>query len=152
MTSSPPPALLSPTESQSPSNMPTAASGTNLANSNGKRPHGALLNSAEEAEAVETMPNNTGRTNVPTQTHASSGYRWSRAEDEPGYAWSNKKALDEMGRAWDALAHKDGAVKGELGARLAICCGIVKLTIQSLQAATETRLRLLREKLCSSKA
>lgn len=93
--------------------MPTAASGTHLANSNGKRPHGALLNGAEEAEAVETMPN-TGRTNVPTQTHPSSGYRWSRTEDEPGYAWTNKKALDEMGRAWDALAHKDIAVKGKL--------------------------------------
>lgn len=92
--------------------MPTAASGTHLANSNGKRPHGALLNGAEETEAVETMPN-TGRTNVPTQTHAGSGYRWSRAEDEPGYAWTNKKALDEMGRAWDALAHKDIAVKGK---------------------------------------
>ena len=92
--------------------MPTAASGTNLANSNGKRPHGALLNGAEEAEAVETMPN-TGRSNLPTQTHSSSGYRWSRAEDEPGYAWSNKKALDEMARALDALAHKDAAVKGE---------------------------------------
>jgi hypothetical protein len=49
---------------------------------------------------------------VPVQTHASSGYRWTRAEDEPGYAWSNKKALDEMGRALDSLAHKDVAVKG----------------------------------------
>lgn len=70
------------------------------------------MNGAEEAEAVETMPN-TSRGNVPTQTHSSSGYRWSRAEDEPGYAWSNKKALDEMARALDALAHKDAAVKGE---------------------------------------
>jgi hypothetical protein len=84
-----------------------------MANSNGKRPHGALQNGAEEDEAVETLPN-AGRPNLPVQTHASSGYRWTRAEDEPGYAWLNKKAADEMNRAVDSLAHKDIAVKGEL--------------------------------------
>jgi hypothetical protein len=57
------------------------------------------------------MPN-AGRSNAPTQTHASSGYRWTRAEDEPGYAWTNKKAFDEMGRAWEGLAHRDVVVKG----------------------------------------
>jgi hypothetical protein len=92
--------------------MPTAASGANLANSNGKRPHGAL-NGEEEDEAVETMPN-TARSNLPEQTHASSGYRWSRPEDEPGYAWKNKKAVDEMARALDGLVHKDCAIRGEL--------------------------------------
>jgi len=91
--------------------MPTSASGANLANSNGKRPHGSLSNGADDDEAVETMPN-AGRSNAPTQTHASSGYRWTRAEDEPGYAWTNKKAFDEMGRAWDVLAHRDVVVKG----------------------------------------
>jgi hypothetical protein len=91
--------------------MPTAASGAHMANSNGKRPHGALQNGAEEDE---TLPN-VGRSNAPVQTHAGSGYRWTRAEDEPGYGWTNKKALDEAGRAWDTLAHKDIAatVKGE---------------------------------------
>jgi hypothetical protein len=93
--------------------MPSAASGTHMANSNGKRPHGALQNGAEEDEAVETLPN-AGRSSLPVQTHASSGYRWSRPEDEPGYAWLNKKAYDEMTRAMDSLAHKDIAVKGEL--------------------------------------
>jgi hypothetical protein len=114
MTSSPP-GLLSPAESQSQTlpNMPTVASGTHMANSNGKRPHGALQNGVEEDEAVETLPN-AGRSNLLVQTHASSGYKWSRAEDEPGYAWSNKKAQDEMNRAMDSLAHKDIAVKGEL--------------------------------------
>lgn len=94
--------------------MPTAASGAHIANSNGKRPHGALLNGGEEDEVVETMPN-TGRSNGPVQTDASSGYRWNRAEDEPGYAWSNKKALDEMGRTWEGLVHKDSMIKGQLG-------------------------------------
>jgi hypothetical protein len=91
--------------------MPTSASGAHLANSNGKRPHGSLSNGADEDEAVETMPN-AGRSNAPAQTHASSGYRWTRAEDEPGYAWTNKKAFDEMGRAWEGLAHRDVVVKG----------------------------------------
>jgi hypothetical protein len=112
MTSSPP-TTLSPAESQTTLNMPTAASGANLANSNGKRPHGALLNGGEEDEAVESMPN-TARSNAPVQTHASSGYRWSRPEDEPGYSWRNKKAMDEMGRALDGLVHKDLDVRGEL--------------------------------------
>lgn len=112
MTSSPP-TTLSPAESQTTPNMPTATSGAHLANSNGKRPHGALLNGGEEDEAVETMPN-TGRNNAPVQTHASSGYRWSRPEDEPGYSWRNKKAMDEMGRALDGLVHKDLDVRGEL--------------------------------------
>ena len=97
--------------------MPLSTSGAHLANSNGKRPHGSLSNGADEDEAVETMPNagsagSAGRSNAPTQTHASSGYCWTRAEDEPGYAWMNKKALDEMGRAYDSLAHKDVVVKG----------------------------------------
>lgn len=112
MTSSPP-TTLSPAESQTTPNMPTAASGAHLANSNGKRPHGALLNGGEEDEAVESMPN-TARSNAPVHTHASSGYRWSRPEDEPGYAWRNKKATDEMARALDGLVHKDLDIRGGL--------------------------------------
>lgn len=91
--------------------MPTAASGARIANSNGKRPHGALLNGGEEDDA-DTMPN-AGRQNHPVQTHASSGYRWSRPEDEPGFGWTNKKAYDEMTRTWEGLVHKDSMVKGE---------------------------------------
>lgn len=87
--------------------MPTAASGAYIANSNGKRPHGALTNGAEEDE-VENMPN----VGKPVKTHHGSGYRWARAEDEPGYSWSNKKAFDEMNKAWEGLVHKDAGVKG----------------------------------------
>ena len=50
----------------------------------------------------------------PTKTHERSGYTWGREEDAPGYAWMNKKALDEFHRAWDSLVHKDFMVKGEL--------------------------------------
>lgn len=147
MTSSPPAALLSPTESLSQSqtlpNMPTAASGAHVANSNGKRPHGALQNGGEEDEAVETMPN-AGRSNMPVQTHAGSGYRWTRAEDEPGYAWTNKKALDEMGRAWDSLAHKDLAVKGKSRHGLTSASGATKLTVIHIQAVMVIRSSLRR--------
>jgi hypothetical protein len=126
--------------------MPTSASGAHLANSNGKRPHGSLSNGADEDEAVETMPN-AGRSNAPAQTHASSGYRWTRAEDEPGYSWTNKKAFDEMGRAWEVLAHRDVVVKGmalgcpELRVRSAL------LTIDATQAATAIHSRLRRGRL-----
>lgn len=112
-----------------------------MANSNGKRPHGALQNGGEEDEAVETMPN-AGRSNMPVQTHAGSGYRWTRAEDEPGYAWTNKKALDEMGRAWDTLAHKDLAVKGKSEHSLTSASGATKLT--ALQAVMVIRWSLRR--------
>jgi hypothetical protein len=45
------------------------------------------------------------------KTHANSGYVYSKAEDEPGYAWLNKKAQDEFGRSWDNLQHKDLMIK-----------------------------------------
>ncbi|KAM0722965.1 hypothetical protein Q7P37_001163 [Cladosporium fusiforme] len=117
-TSSPP--TFSPSDSLANSTnniMPTAASGAYIANSNGKRPHGALTNGGEEDE-VENMPN--AGSNKPVKTHNASGYRWARAEDEPGYSWSNKKAFDEMNKAWDNLVHKDAMVKGRFGDPLEI--------------------------------
>lgn len=42
-----------------------------------------------------------------TRTHQPSGYTWVRAEDEPGYAWKNKKVQDEAERFGHLLAHKD---------------------------------------------
>ena len=48
----------------------------------------------------------------PTKTHERSGYQWNRAEDEPGYAWLNKKAMDEYHRAADGLVHKDSMILG----------------------------------------
>ena len=118
--------------------MPTSASGATLANANGKRPINTISNGAEDADVEEMAamqpPNNqsSGTTTLPsitssnagnvgkmrqqqefpTKTHQASGYSWNKAEDEPGHAWLNKKALDEYHRAWDALVHKDSMVKG----------------------------------------
>lgn len=145
MTSSPP-ALLSPAESHNPSTMPTAASGAQIANSNGKRPHGALTNGAEEDE-VESMPN-APRPSLPAKTHDASGYSWTKAEDEPGYAWTNKKAIDEMNRAWDGMVHKDAMVKGELLVRFARRATRDSiLTVSFLQRVTETLSKLPRTSL-----
>ena len=66
------------------------------------------------AGAVGAAGKGVARQEFPTKTHERSGYQWSRAEDEPGYAWTNKKAVDEYHRAADALVHKDSMVKGEL--------------------------------------
>lgn len=73
---------------------------------------GWVTNVSTEAE-LATMGNGKARQEQqPAKTHQASGYTWSRPEDEPGYAWLNKKAVDEAARAWDGLLHKDFAVKG----------------------------------------
>lgn len=59
------------------------------------------------------MANGKARQDQPSKTHQVSGYSWIRAEDEPGYQWSNKKAQDEYTRAWETLQHKDAMVKSE---------------------------------------
>jgi hypothetical protein len=104
--------------------MPTSASGSAIANANGKRPINTISNGTDDTEeliAMQTGANSAGaagkgvaRQEFPTKTHEQSGYQWNRAEDEPGHAWMNKKALDEYHRAVDALVHKDSMVKGEL--------------------------------------
>lgn len=65
----------------------------------------------EELAAMQA--NGKPRQEFPAKTHDRSGYTWSREEDAPGYAWLNKKALDEYHRAWDSLVHKDSTVRGE---------------------------------------
>ena len=106
--------ILSPPDSQHRSAMPTTASGSTLANANGKRPINTISNGADDAEELAAMQaNGKTRQEFPTKTHERSGYSWNRAEDEPGYAWLNKKALDEYHRAWDGLVHKDSMLKGE---------------------------------------
>ncbi|KAI5369693.1 hypothetical protein Slin15195_G005680 [Septoria linicola] len=111
--SNPAATVLSPPDSQQRS-MPTAASGASIANSNGKRP---LQTGADDMEELQNMGNANGKAKVEPsfKTHESSGYTYNKAEDEPGYAWLNKKAQDESNRAWDGLQHKDHMVKGRYG-------------------------------------
>jgi len=101
--------------------MPTVSPTVNGANSNGKRPHTALSNGEDREELETIMTNGKGKQDFPTKTHAPSGYSWSRSEDEPGYGWLNKKAMDEGNRAWDGLVHRELMVKGML--RLFAVCG-----------------------------
>lgn len=110
--------ILSPPDSQHRSNtsMPTSTSGSTIANANGKRPINTISNGAEDDEQAPTIQNGGGkaRAEFATKTHERSGYSWNRAIDEPGYAWMNKKAMDEFQRAWDGLVQKENMVKGEL--------------------------------------
>lgn len=50
--------------------------------------------------------------------HGPSGYSWVRPEDEPGYAWRNKKTMDEYTRTWEAMVDKDRTVGSE-------CCSVL---------------------------
>lgn len=59
------------------------------------------------------MANGKARQEQPVKTHQKSGYQWSRNEDEPGFAWINKKALDECARAYETLQHKDSYIGSE---------------------------------------
>lgn len=125
-------ALRSPRDSQQPL-PPTANSSVSVrANANGKRPLNHISNGTDHEGLVDeeepnttalledddattvTMGGNAQTTHdLPPKTHAPSGYTWNRIEDEPGYAWMNKKAVDECNRAWDTLTHRDLMVKGE---------------------------------------
>lgn len=123
--------ILSPPDSQhrSTSQMPTPAPGAASANENGKRPLTNISNGVEEdvidltSEPTSGPGANAGKARIgqdfPPKTHRQSGYTWNTFEDEPGYAWLNKKALDERQRAWDSVVHKDCMIKG--GFPLCMC-------------------------------
>lgn len=132
-------ALCSPPNSQLPHPPPPTANSSApvRANANGKRPLNHISNSTDHEGSTDEGDPSTSTTSAllededaatatmtmggtappahdfPPQTHAASGYTWNRVEDEPGYAWTNKKAVDECNRAWDMLTHRDHMVKGE---------------------------------------
>jgi hypothetical protein len=47
--------------------------------------------------------------------HKATGYAWDRVEDEPGYIWMNKRAMEEGHRAWDVIVDKGSMIKSEFG-------------------------------------
>jgi len=55
-----------------------------------------------------------GASGVPATGPAASGQ--GRAEDEPGYAWRNKKAQEEYARAMDQIVEKDRMIGSEYAA------------------------------------
>lgn len=87
-----------------------------MANANGKRPLNTISTEAEGDNELEWVPAGPqaakAKQEFPLKTHASSGYTWRRPEDEPGWSWANKKAVDEANRAWDVVVHKDAMVGG----------------------------------------
>jgi len=92
---------ISPPNSQG---MPTASIG---ANANGKRPLSTVdIGEAPMRVAVEPPK---------IKTHEQSGYTWVRQEEEPGWAWKNKRAVDEANRAYEGLLMKDFGVGNRYG-------------------------------------
>ncbi|KAK3063396.1 hypothetical protein LTS18_000717 [Coniosporium uncinatum] len=59
----------------------------------------------------------TTQNNAPaqTKTHKSSNYTWTRAEDEPGYSWRNKRAQEDMQRCWEQVVGKEVAIGARYG-------------------------------------
>lgn len=99
-----------------------AATATSGANANGKRPLSTLdgvgdsgtgksVSYALPGEAQAQAQASAGPVEV--KTHDLSGYSWTKAEDEPGWCWKNKKAVDEANRAWDGLVLKDKRIGSE---------------------------------------
>lgn len=117
--------ILSPPESQHhDSQMPNVAPSTS-ANANGKRPLQTISNGIDDDDSELIVMGGGGpaaangggkaRQDVSMKTHQASGYSWALAEQEPGYAWGNKKARDEAQRAWEReVVHKECMIKGEL--------------------------------------
>ncbi|GAB7338976.1 hypothetical protein MBLNU457_5645t1 [Dothideomycetes sp. NU457] len=84
------------------------------ANANGKRPLSTLDVNGDappplrSAQAAASGP-------AEVQTHQPSGYTWTKQEDEPGWSWKSKRALDEANRAQDSLVMKDLRVGDRYG-------------------------------------
>ncbi|PNS16189.1 hypothetical protein CAC42_1952 [Sphaceloma murrayae] len=103
---------LSPPSSQGPLPSPQA-------NANGKRPLSTLDTSSEGPVTRSAASAAAGQSSaVETQevkTHAASGYTWSKTEDEPGYGWKNKRAMEEAERAWGSILHKERKIGNRYG-------------------------------------
>lgn len=114
-------AMLSPPSSQG---RPVVQSTS--ANINGKRPLSTLepsFSSNESSNAITTTTStaNDAGSRVENQQseeqsinidkdvkiHHKSGYTWSKSEDEPGYTFMNKRALEESERAWSCVLGKE---------------------------------------------
>ncbi|TKX19976.1 hypothetical protein C1H76_7860 [Elsinoe australis] len=108
------PADLSPPSSQG---VPGLPSPHPHANANGKRPLSTLdPNGASQPLTRANMSSATGTVEAQeVKTHQPSGYSWTRTEDEPGYAWKNKRAMEEAERAWGAILHKDRKIGNRFG-------------------------------------
>lgn len=86
------------------------------ANANGKRPISTLDGNGDVGGPAASAGLRSAR--VPdaqsqVKTHPASGYTWTKPEDEPGYLWKNKRAVEDAHKAHDSLVYKDYGVLGE---------------------------------------
>lgn len=111
-------AELSPPNSQG---APLSLSTSNIAvprgaNANGKRPLSTVDNNGDARAAVPALRGGDAvpEPPMPVKTHAPSGYSWTKAEDEPGWSWKNKRFQEDANRAWESLVLKDRRIGSEL--------------------------------------
>ncbi|KAL9092280.1 MAG: hypothetical protein Q9165_004454 [Trypethelium subeluteriae] len=65
-----------------------------------------------------TNPRTGGSTAVAAgqvKVHEPTGYQWVRPEDEPGYAWKNRKAQEEALKALDQVVDKERMIGAKFG-------------------------------------
>jgi hypothetical protein len=115
--------ILSPPDSQHRSSSGTAAANSSMptltgSNANGKRPLTNISNGDDTSTIIDVTSDAAAASGAkqaqfPPRTHQGSGYTWTRSEDEPGFAWLNKKAVDERNRAWEGMVSKDAMVRSE---------------------------------------
>lgn len=80
---------------------------------------GGVLNGA--AESTSNLPgtgvfqSTASSAAGPVKVHEATGYQWIRPEDEPGYAWKNRKAQEEAMKALDQIAEKEKMVGARYG-------------------------------------
>ncbi|KAF4547854.1 Hypothetical protein D9617_35g090050 [Elsinoe fawcettii] len=102
----------------SPPSSQTAPLPSPRANANGKRPLSTLDNNVELSHPTTRSANAATTKDAEPQevkTHQPSGYTWVKTEDEPGYSWKNKRAIEEAERAWGTILHKDRKVGNRYG-------------------------------------
>jgi len=104
---------LSPPNSQG---VPLPSASVRRANANGKRPLSTIDGNGDAPPAPRSAQVSSTTEPPQIKTHEPSGYSWVKPEDEPGWAWKNKRAVDEANRAYDGLLMKDQRIGGK-------CCG-----------------------------
>jgi len=87
-----------------------------VANANGKRPLSTIDSNGDthKMQAPRSGATEASSELPEVKTHAQSGYSWTSPEDEPGWAWNNKRAVEEANRAWESLIMKDLHIFSEL--------------------------------------
>ncbi|KAL1607846.1 hypothetical protein SLS60_002784 [Paraconiothyrium brasiliense] len=90
------------------SSLAGGATTPSMINANGKRAHPSSVATAAPQGAGD-------KKSGPVQTDSVTGYRWSSAEDAPGYEWKSSRARDDEAKALDAVVDKGSMIKTRYG-------------------------------------